>query len=154
MAFSKFRTPSNRRTLGIFLAVTVLLICLCSAVYFLDPYRLNIAPGVTVDGVDLSGKSPLAAKQTIEQALTDTLYLKTLQVRLPQETLSLSERFGLRVLFAKPEKKLYLEIVHELASRRGIDIPHAQLDVMAEAFVLRHGYRSARCAEQFVDSLT
>ena len=71
-----------------------------------------------------------------------------------QETLSLSERFGLRVLFAKPEKKLYLEIVHELASRRGIDIPHAQLDVMAEAFVLRHGYRSARCAEQFVDSLT
>lgn len=90
MAFSKFRTPSNRRTLGIFLAVAVLLICLCSAVYFLDPYRLNIAPGVTVDGVDLSGKSPLAAKQTIEQALTDTLYLKTLQVRLPQETLSLS----------------------------------------------------------------
>ena len=33
-----------------------------------------------------------------------------------QETLSLSERFGLTVLFAKPEKKLYLEIVRELAA--------------------------------------
>jgi len=70
-----------------------------------------------------------------------------------QETLSLSERFGLRVLFAKPEKRLYLEIVKELARRKGLDIPPAELEVKAEAFVLRHGYRSARCAEQFIDSL-
>lgn len=70
-----------------------------------------------------------------------------------QETLSLSERFGLRVLFAKPEKRLYLEIVRELAKRKGIDMPTSELEVKAEAFVLRHGYRSARCAEQFIDSL-
>ena len=70
-----------------------------------------------------------------------------------QETLSLSERFGLRVMFAKPEKRLYLEIVHELAKRRGLNIPEKELDLQAEAFVLRHGYRSARCAEQFIDSL-
>ena len=69
-----------------------------------------------------------------------------------QETLSLSERFGLTILFAKPEKKLYLEIVHELAIRNGIEIT-PELDTKAEAFALNRGYRSARCAEQFIDSL-
>ncbi len=70
-----------------------------------------------------------------------------------QETLSLSERFGLVVLFTKPNKQLYLEIVHTLAERFKIDIPAAELDVKAEAFALKKGSRSARCAEQFIDSL-
>lgn len=70
-----------------------------------------------------------------------------------QETLSLSERFGLTVLFGKPEKKLYLEIVHELADRHGVTLPTSELDSAAEAFALARGYRSARCAEQFIESL-
>ncbi len=70
-----------------------------------------------------------------------------------QELLSLSERFGLTVAFSKPEKKLYLEIVHELAARHGIDRDPETLEREAEAFALRRGYRSARCAEQFVESL-
>ena len=70
-----------------------------------------------------------------------------------QETLSLSDRFGLTVLFSKPDKKLYLEIIHELADRKGITIDRAKLDIDAEAFALRKGYRSARCAEQFINSL-
>lgn len=70
-----------------------------------------------------------------------------------QETLSLSERFGLTVLFAKPEKKLYLEIVTELAARNGIDKDPAELVRAAEEFALHRGYRSARCAEQFIHSL-
>lgn len=70
-----------------------------------------------------------------------------------QETLSLSERFGLTILFAKPEKKLYLEIIHELAERYGINIDAKELETKAEAFALNRGYRSARCAEQFIDSL-
>ncbi len=70
-----------------------------------------------------------------------------------QETLSLSERFGLCVMFGKPEKRLYLEIVHELAARHGVTLPEAELDTRAEAFALRRGYRSARCAEQFIESL-
>ncbi len=70
-----------------------------------------------------------------------------------QETLSLSERFGLVVLFQKPNKQLYLEIVHELARRAGITADIAKLDVEAEAFALRRGNRSARCAEQFIDTL-
>lgn len=70
-----------------------------------------------------------------------------------QETLSLSERFGLTVLFAKPEKKLYLEIVNELAARNGITVDPDELARAAEEFALRRGYRSARCAEQFIHSL-
>ncbi len=70
-----------------------------------------------------------------------------------QENLSLSERFGLVVLFQKPNKQLYLEIVHELARRAGVTLPWEELDIKAEAFALRRGNRSARCAEQFVESL-
>ena len=70
-----------------------------------------------------------------------------------QESISLSERFGLVVLFQKPNKALYLDIVHELARRNNINIDIAELDVKAEAFALRKGNRSARCAEQFIDSL-
>ena len=58
-----------------------------------------------------------------------------------------------KVVFAKPEKKLYLEIVHELAERNGITLPTEQLDRDAEAFALNRGHRSARAAEQFIDSL-
>ena len=70
-----------------------------------------------------------------------------------QEILSLSERFGLVVLFSKPNKTLYLEIIHELAKRNGINMDTAELDIKAEAFALRRGNRSARCAEQFIESL-
>lgn len=70
-----------------------------------------------------------------------------------QETLSLSERFGMTVLFARPNKQLYLEIIRELAAKHGIEMDTAELEVKAEAFALARGTRSARCAEQFIDSL-
>ncbi len=70
-----------------------------------------------------------------------------------QETLSLSERFGLTILFAKPSKPLYLEIIKELAKRKGVTMNEDELFIKAEAFALNRGYRSARCAEQFIDSL-
>lgn len=70
-----------------------------------------------------------------------------------QETLSLSERFGLVVLFSKPDKKLYLQIVRELAQKYGVQIPPSDLELRAEAFALKKGSRSARCAEQFIKSL-
>lgn len=70
-----------------------------------------------------------------------------------QELLSLSERFGLTVYFQKPNRGLYLDIVHELAERNGITLEKAQLDVKAEAFALARGSRSPRAAEQFIKSL-
>lgn len=70
-----------------------------------------------------------------------------------QETLSLSERFGMTVLFARPNKQLYLEIIRELAAKNRIDMDIAELETKAEAFALNRGARSARCAEQFIESL-
>ena len=69
------------------------------------------------------------------------------------EQMSLSERFGLRVLFDKPDKKTYLEIVSKLCEHRGIEVDQAKLEADAERIALRGGGRSARLARQFVDSL-
>jgi len=69
------------------------------------------------------------------------------------EQLSLSERFGLRVLFDKPNKATYLEIAGKIAAARGIEISDDELALKAEQFAMRAGGRSARAARQFVDSL-
>ena len=70
-----------------------------------------------------------------------------------QETLSLAERFGLTVFFSKPNKELYLTIVKQLAKKWGVAMDEKELEIKAEAFALRRGNRSARCAEQFVELL-
>jgi len=69
------------------------------------------------------------------------------------EQLSLSERFGLRVLFDKPNKATYLEIVRNLLNMRGIQMEDEEISIQAERFATRSGGRSARIARQFVDSL-
>lgn len=69
-----------------------------------------------------------------------------------QETASLSERFGLRVTFGKPDKSTYLAIVAHLAEQSGIAVDD-DLRTAAERFALNKTGRSARAAKQFVDSL-
>ena len=70
-----------------------------------------------------------------------------------QELLSLSDRFGLVVYYSKPNKKLYLDIVHELAKRENLNIDEKELDIKAEAFALAKGSRSPRAAQQFIKGL-
>ena len=70
-----------------------------------------------------------------------------------QESLSLSERFGLTILFARPNQQLYLQIVRDLAQKHGVQMPVKELETKAEAFALGRGTRSARCAEQFIKGL-
>ena len=70
-----------------------------------------------------------------------------------QELLSLSDRFGIVVYFSKPNKKLYLDIVHELAERENLGIDEKELDLKAEAFALAKGSRSPRAAQQFIKGL-
>ena len=70
-----------------------------------------------------------------------------------QEIISLSERFGIQITFQKPNKQTYLDIVHHLATERGVQMDEAELDMLAERFILSRGGRSARAASQFVDSL-
>ena len=69
-----------------------------------------------------------------------------------QELMSLSDRFGLTVYFSRPNKALYLDIIHALALRHGIT-PDAELDRKAENFALAKGSRSPRAAEQFINSV-
>lgn len=70
-----------------------------------------------------------------------------------QELTSLSDRFGLTVYFGKPDKALYLEIVHALAERSGIKMEKDELDRRAEAFALGRGSRSPRTAEHFITTI-
>ncbi|MGN1346391.1 MAG: ATP-binding protein [Eubacteriales bacterium] len=70
-----------------------------------------------------------------------------------QELMSLSDRFGLMVYFGKPDRKLYLEIIHRLAEKNGVTMEREELDTKAEAFALGRGSRSPRAAEQFINSL-
>lgn len=70
-----------------------------------------------------------------------------------QELLSLSDRFGLVVYYSKPNKKLYLDIVHELARRENLGMDEKELDLKAEAFALAKGSRSPRAAQQFIKGL-
>ena len=69
------------------------------------------------------------------------------------EQMSLSERFGLRILFDKPNKATYIEIVKGLCRLRGIVVDSEKLEVDAEQYAIRGGGRSARIARQFVDSI-
>ena len=70
-----------------------------------------------------------------------------------QETMSLSSRFGLTILFNKPAKAEYLEIVHALAEKKGIEMDAVELEKQAQAFAIRKGGATPRAAEQFTDSL-
>lgn len=70
-----------------------------------------------------------------------------------EETLSLSDRFGLAVCFSSPAKNDYLDIVFGLAKEKGVDLDENDLAIKAESFALVRGGRSPRCAKQFVESL-
>lgn len=70
-----------------------------------------------------------------------------------QELLSLSERFGIQLTFNRPDKATYLDIVHNLAEKQGIEFSPEKLDIEAEKFALKRGTRSARAAKQFVDGI-
>ena len=69
------------------------------------------------------------------------------------ESMSLSDRFGLFVTFMKPDKQGYLEIVQKIADDKQLDVPEEKLFAAAERFALKRGGRSPRTARQFVDWL-
>jgi len=70
-----------------------------------------------------------------------------------QEKLSLSERFGITVVFSSPDKKQFLQIVEGLVAKRGINIDKDTLQREAMKWELMYNGRSARTARQFVDWL-
>ncbi len=70
-----------------------------------------------------------------------------------QESLSLSDRFGLAICYSIPSKQEYLDIVLSLAKEKGATISEEELFAGAERFALAKGGRSPRCAKQYVESL-
>ena len=68
-----------------------------------------------------------------------------------QELLSLSDRFGITVLFSTTNKAEYLSIVRALADDARLKTSRAELDMLAERWALLKGGRSPRRAKQFVD---
>lgn len=68
-----------------------------------------------------------------------------------QEKLSLSDRFGMTVVFSSPDKKKYLEIVEGLARARGIHVERNYLHSEALKWEMQYNGRSPRTARQFVD---
>lgn len=55
----------------------------------LDPYDCQMAPGVTVGGLDVGGMTKSQARKALKAALCDTLEATPLTVRLPEEDLIL-----------------------------------------------------------------
>jgi predicted AAA+ superfamily ATPase len=70
-----------------------------------------------------------------------------------QEMASLSDRFGMTVLFTAPDQEQYLQIVGALARQRGIDLPEAELRQQAIRWALWQNGQSGRTARQFIDDL-
>lgn len=68
-----------------------------------------------------------------------------------QGILGLCARFGLTVTYMKPDKFQFTEIVTNLAKEKGIEFDEKQLMIKAEAFAIRNGGRTPRCAKQFID---
>lgn len=70
-----------------------------------------------------------------------------------EESISLSERFGLTVTFSRPDKEKYTAIVKALSRQYGITLTDDVI-IKAEAFAMRHGGRSPRAAKQFIEILS
>lgn len=71
-----------------------------------------------------------------------------------EEKLSLAARFGCSINYSAPDRKLYHDIVRQLAERQ-LDrmLPEEELLLLANRWELRHGGISGRTAQQFINYL-
>lgn len=69
------------------------------------------------------------------------------------EKVSLSERFGLQIYYAKPDKQEYMDIVMFLAEKHFPEMDKNTLIAGANAFAVKHGGFSGRAATQYIMSL-
>lgn len=69
------------------------------------------------------------------------------------EKLSLSERFGLKIGFFRPDQKEFFDIAKGIARREGLEIDDEELFAEARKFSMSHSGFSGRTAEQCVKYL-
>lgn len=70
-----------------------------------------------------------------------------------QEKLSLATRFGETIYYGAPDQKEYQTIAKELAKRHGLNISEEDVAMQAVAWEMKHGGRSGRTAQQFINHL-
>lgn len=70
-----------------------------------------------------------------------------------QEQLSLSDRFGLTVMFSSTDKQQYLSIIKQLAADASLTYTDDELCSFAERWAIVKGGRSPRRAKQLIDLL-
>ena len=70
------------------------------------------------------------------------------------EKVSLSERFGLQIYYAKPDKQEYMDMVMFLAESEYPEIKQDELIAGANAWAVKHGGYSGRAAQQYILSLS
>lgn len=86
-------------------------------------------------------KESFSARDGDELHRTDTI----------QETMSLSDRFGLSVTFLNPDRSRFYEILDKITADRGIDADPQRIHAGAERWALERGGRSPRTAKQYID---
>ena len=66
------------------------------------------------------------------------------------ETISLSDRFGLIITYLEPTQDEYLDIIDHFLQQAGISLEREELRVLGHRWNLEHSGRSGRSARQFV----
>ena len=89
--------PLHSRKVRIAAVIAGILLVLSTLCLYRGSFQ-PLADGITLGGVEVGGMVPSQARQTLLQALQDTLYSRNLTLQLPEETLTLSpEKCGVKV---------------------------------------------------------
>ena len=67
------------------------------------------------------------------------------------ETISLSDRFGLIIYFYSPNQNEYLEIIRHMLKKSNIELDDEQLRIEGLRWEMTHSGRNGRTAQQFVN---
>ncbi len=71
-----------------------------------------------------------------------------------EEKLSLASRFGIAINYSSPTRKMYHEIVLNLAKKSGLNFDEEKLLAGADRWEMRHGGKTGRAARQYIDYLS
>ena len=66
------------------------------------------------------------------------------------ETISLSDRFGLIITYLEPTQDEYLDIIDHFLRQEGVELDREELRILGHRWNLEHSGRSGRSARQFV----
>lgn len=93
-------------------------------------------------------------RHLVRETFTDRLGDEVDASETIQEKTSLSERFGLRVLFQELTKPQFMNLIRQLAQLRGVSLAEDKLMALAVRWDVRNPNRTPRSAVQFIDSLS